>query len=237
MKNNIKVHSSKKPAEDAGDYLSGLFATAGDKPVLLLLAGGSSFDVLNFIDPNSLGSNITVTVTDEIYTDDVGDSNFGTLQILPFYDALINVDALCIDTQILASESFEENTERFNRNLVEWKKDFPRGVVISLIGVGDDGSVAGIIPGILSDKDFDEKFNGKEMAAGMDCGDKNKHQFRVSTTLNFLRDSVDQALVYMVGENKNNSLKNISAEAGDIHVTPSRIFNEMKSVIVFTDIE
>lgn len=248
----LKVDVSTNPAEVAGSLISKWLIELGDRPVLFLIAGGSAQEVLDYVDPESLvvaGPNITVTATDERYTDDVGDSNFGSLQITPFYDDLIATGAYCIDTQVLSGETFEENAQRFETNLKEWKRDFPKGIVIGLFGVGSDGHTAGIIPEAISLKKFDELFNSEKIVATLDLtknsaknsekskNESNPHLLRVTTTFTFMREWIDRAVVYMAGANKLPALELMQADKGSLNQTPARIFREMKDVVICTDIQ
>ncbi|MEI6490873.1 MAG: 6-phosphogluconolactonase, partial [bacterium] len=108
-------------------------------------------------------------------------------------------------------------------------RDFPKGKIIALFGVGKDGHIAGMIPGT---ENFEEKFNNPEIWA-VDLKDKKFE--RTTTTFSFLK-LIDFPLVYISGVEKAEVLALTVAKEGDLHQTPARILNEMKEPIVFTDI-
>lgn len=231
----ITLEVSEKPAEGAGKYISDLLAVNHGRPILLMLAGGSSLSVLNYINPQYLGSHITVTVTDERFTDDIVDNNFSNLQSQSFYNDLVNVDAYCIDTQIYGDETVTGHAERFEKNINDWKKEFPKGIIIALYGIGADGHVAGIIPGIMSDDEFDKHFNSSRLVAHLDAGSKNERPLRVTSTFSLMRQ-VDFPLFFVSGNEKKEALEKTLSNDGKMTETPARIIKEMKPSFVFTDI-
>lgn len=225
----IRIQTTEVPQENAAVYINSLLATHADKPILLMLAGGSSREVIPLIDTELLSDQVTVTVTDERYTEDLEENNFAALQGMSFYNNLIDAGAYCIDTQIFAGESHEEHAKRFDKNLKEWKKDFPNGKIITLFGVGKDGHIAGIIPGT---ENFDLKFNNPDVWA---IELKDTKYERTTITLPFMKN-IDFPLVYITGIEKSEALAKIVAKEGDSHQTPARILNDMKDPIIFTDI-
>lgn len=231
----LKIQTSDDPKHDAGAYINSLLATYFETPVLLMLAGGSAREVVSIIDPELLSENITVTVTDDRYTDDLDDNNFAALQATHFYNDLIDAGAYCIDTQIFQGESHKEHAGRFAKNLAEWRRDFPNGKIIALFGVGEDGHIAGIIPGVLGDEDFDKAFNNKNIIATDLEATGSKHILRTTVTIPFMRE-IDFPLVYITGIEKTEALANIVAKEGSLYKTPARILQEMKDPLIFTDI-
>ena len=230
------IEISTNPAEAAGLYISDLLSVHHGRPTLLMLAGGSAHIVLDHINPQYLGSHITVTVTDERFTDDLEENNFAVLQSLPFYNDLVGVDAFCIDTQIFGEETISGHAERFEKNIRDWKAEFPKGIIIGLFGIGKDGHVAGIIPGIFSDVEFKKKYEGERLVAYQDIAHSDQPYARVSTTFAFMR-MVDFPLFYITGKDKKQALKHALEEKGILSEIPARIMQEMKGVHVFTDIE
>ena len=230
----ITVESSTKPAEAAGHYISDLLAVHHGRPILLMLAGGSALEVLNHINPQYLGAHITVTVTDERFTDDVLENNFSNLQSVSFYNDLVSVDAFCIDTQIYGDETITGHAERFEKNINDWRRDFPKGIIIALYGIGEDGHVAGIIPGVMSEEEFLKRMDGERLVAYLDAGSKNERPLRVTTTFKLMR-LVDFPLFYIIGEEKRDALEMALSEKGSLTETPARIIQEMKPLSIFTD--
>ncbi len=222
----------------AGDYLNDILAQYVDRPVLLLLAGGSSLAVLEYINPEYLSADLTVTVTDDRFSDELDINNFAILQSTNFYNSLIDVDAFCINTQPNPGETIEECATRFERNIKEWKADFPKGIIIALYGMGADGHTGGMIPGVLGKEEFDTKFNTKNiLVESIDAEGKSEYPLRISTTLSFMRDMVDHAVFYITGENKRSAFEKAMSGEGEYSEIPARVMTEMKDAVVFTDIQ
>lgn len=232
-----KVNVSDNPAEKAGEFISAQFAINFGRPILFVIAGGSSFSVLDHIDPEYLGTNITVVMTDERASEELDVNNFAQLQATHFYNKLVEHDAYCISTELYPGETSGELRDRYDRELKKWKKDFPNGIIIALYGIGEDGHTAGLIPGAYSKKDFDARYDGERMAEEYDAKEKSAFRHRVTTTFSFARDMVDIGVFYVAGASKKDALKRVLAEKGDVHDTPARIMNEMKDANVFTDIK
>lgn len=223
--------------EAAVTYLNDLLAQHVDKPVLLLLAGGSSVQLYNHINPEYLSADLTVTVTDDRFSQELDVNNFAILQATEFYDELIQVDAFCINTQPNSGETIEECAKRFERNIRDWKKDFPNGVVIAVYGMGKDGHTGGMIPGVLSSEEFEKKFiNENVWVSAIDAKNKIEYPLRFTTTTSFMKNVVDHALFYITGEQKKSALM----KAFDMNTVyseiPARIILDMKDTVVFTDI-
>jgi 6-phosphogluconolactonase/glucosamine-6-phosphate isomerase/deaminase len=253
IKDNISVEFlDDKDSAIAGtaSYLNDLLSTHIDSPILLLLAGGSSVSVLDHINPEYLSELLTVTVTDDRYSKELDENNFSILQTTSFYNGLIQVDAFCINTQVFEVEDFESYRSRFEKNIRDWKMDFPKGKIIALYGMGSDGHTAGIIPGVLDLSSFVKEFDSTDRLIGkMDAGDKNPFPLRVSTTLSFMRDWVDHAVFFISGQEKDQKLKDSlsskSVLSGEINIEdknslysklPASVMVDMKDVVVFTDI-
>jgi 6-phosphogluconolactonase/glucosamine-6-phosphate isomerase/deaminase len=232
------IYTSQNTAEEAGKYISDILALHIDKPVLLLLAGGSSIKVVDFIKPEYLHDQLTVTVTDERFTDDIGDNNFDTLQTTSFYNELIQVDTFCINTSIWEGDTVEEHAARFEKNIKEWMRDFPKGIIIGLYGMGADGHTAGMIPGVYTGTEFNTQFNteDKYVAITDDKGPNAAFALRVTTTLSFMK-KVQYPVFYITGENKTEALKKALDEKTTYEEVPARIILDMQKPMIFTDIQ
>lgn len=236
-------------AKEAGKYINDILTQYIEKPVLFLTAGGSSVAVLEHINPEYLSPDLTVSTTDDRFSTELDINNFSILQSLSFYNNLVEADAFCISTEPFEDETIEQYRARFEKNLREWKQDFPRGIIVGLFGAGADLHVAGMIPGLLSKEEFDAEFNdGDRLVGTFDAvarGQANKYEFpqRISTTIPFMRDWVDHAIFHITGESKKPALDaalKISDEAVsseiDFSVAPISIARFMKDATIFTDI-
>lgn len=224
--------------EAAVAYLNDILAQYVDRPVLLLLAGGSSVALYDKLNPEYFSADLTVTVTDERFSNELDINNFAILQSTHFYDELIQVDAFCINTQPNHEETIEQCANRFERNIREWRKDFPKGTVIAVYGIGKDGHIGGIIPGVLPQEEFDKKFNNPEiLVSHIDATGKTEYPLRFSTTIPFMKQDVDHALVFVSGPEKQEALKLALSGDSKYFELPATVIREMKDVTVFTDIQ
>lgn len=240
-------------AKEAGKYINDILTQYVERPLLFLVAGGSSSAVLEHINPEYLSPDLTVTTTDDRFSTELDINNFSILQTTSFYNNLVQADAFCISTEVFEGETIEQYRARFEKNLREWKMDFPKGVIVALYGMGADGHTGGMIPGLLSKEEFYREFNdsdrlvGKFDALDYDGGSKaSSYEFpqRISTTIPFMRDWVDHIVFYITGENKKPALDiflkiddtTLSTDV-DFSVTPISIARFMKDATVFTDIK
>ncbi len=240
-------------AKEAGKYINDILTQYIEKPVLFLVAGGSSTTVLEHVNPEYLSPDLTVTTTDDRFSTELDINNFSILQSLSFYNNLVEADAFCISTEPFEDEILEQYRARFEKNLREWKQDFPKGTIVGLYGMGADGHTGGMIPGLLSKEEFDAEFNDADRLVGtFDAvahggGVKaSQYEFpqRISTTIPFMRDWVDHAVFYITGENKKLALdavlqisdETLSTDV-DFSKAPIAIARFMKDTTIFTDIQ
>lgn len=105
--NNTKeiqvVHRSENPAECAGILLEEWLEHSGHTPILLLLSGGSAFDLLDHISPEVLGAHITIGMLDERFDTEPSINNFAQLQTLRFYETAKQAGCSFIDSQVQLS--------------------------------------------------------------------------------------------------------------------------------------
>lgn len=238
------IEVSHDPALAAGTYISDILAVNLGRPILMLLAGGSARKVLDYINPEYLSPDITVTVTDERFTDNLDHNNFDLLQTTHFYNELTQQDAYCINTSLFAGDDIDLHAARFEKNIQDWMREFPKGLIIGLFGIGADGHTAGIIPGVYDAKAFEERFDNKDHIVatvidkreGSQMQNKNEFPERITVTLPFMRQ-IDFPLFYVEGEGKRSALeKSLNAESA-LSDVPARIMLEMKSPVVFTNLE
>ncbi len=241
---------SSTTAKEAGKYINDILTQYVEKPVLFLVAGGSAAAVLEHINPEYLSPDLTVSTTDDRFSTELDVNNFAILQSQSFYNNLVEADAFCISTEPFEDETIEQYRARFEKNLREWKQDFPKGIIVGLYGMGVDGHTGGMIPGLLSLEEFDAEFNdGDRLVGTFDAVLKERakdYEFpqRISTTIPFMRDWVDHAVFYITGENKKSALDavlKISEETlstdVDFSKAPISIARFMKDATIFTDIK
>jgi 6-phosphogluconolactonase/glucosamine-6-phosphate isomerase/deaminase len=221
----------------AAEYLNVLFFDSQPQPILFLSSGGSALELVEYIREENILPDVTITVLDERYSRDPEENNFSRLAATRFFEIAQSKDCDFIDTRVADGESLEEFARRFEEGLRRWEEDNPNGVVIATMGIGADGHISGILPYPESKRTFDELFETEgRWVRGYDAGDeKNPYPERATTTMPFLRDYIDRAVVFATGQDKRRALDRIVAEDGALHETPGRILHEMPDVVVFTD--
>lgn len=231
----IKKQLTILPLQIAGTELTGLLKQYEDRDVLLLLAGGSSFQMYNFVDPEVLGKNITIACTDDRFVHDLENNNFAHLQTTSFYHEATTRDTWAISSEPLPGETFEEFRARFERGIHLWINQFPNGVVIAVLGIGPDGHIAGIIPDVLSDEAFAREYLGTTLVGKMNARSKNQFPERISITCSFMKKYITHALVFCTGESKRDVLARALASNGATNTLPAGVITELADVILVTD--
>jgi 6-phosphogluconolactonase/glucosamine-6-phosphate isomerase/deaminase len=221
----------------AARQLTHLLDTYPTQPILLMLSGGSSVGLLQFVDPAALNNNTTISVLDERWSREPNVNNYLLMTQTDFYHASLKQGARWIETIPQSNETPEQCAARFEKNIRKWKHDHVDGVVIITLGIGPDGHTSGILPND-NPAVFRNLFDTNDLwVRGYDAGkEKNQYPKRITVTFPFLRQ-VDHAISYVSGENKQRALqKTLAARGEDIHLTPARIVHEMKDVEITTDI-
>lgn len=224
------------PARCAGEYLTKALREVDEKPVLLMLSGGSSLQMLGHVPQAVLGPRLTITMLDERYGTDTASSNFVQMSDTEFFSRAKEVGTRMMSTRSKEGESLEAATGRFRESVAEWLATHTEGVVVATLGVGRDGHTAGIFPFPESPECFAAQFE-KDLVVGYSLSSgQSAYQDRITVTAAFLRTKVDIAIAYAVGEDKRTAFLKTMAERGSVIETPSRIFHDMKDVIFVTDI-
>ena len=84
---------------------------------------------------------------------------------------------------------------------------------------------------------FDDLFeNHGRWVTGYDANTKSTFPLRATVTLSFLRTAVAFSLVFVAGEGKKPALLRTLAEEGTLAETPARIIQQMKTVILVTNL-
>lgn len=231
----MEIIETQSPKEDAGKALNEALLQHKEGSVLLMLSGGSSFTILDFVSPDTLGPHVTVTVLDERYSADSSVNNFAQLEQTNFYAICIERGAQIISTKVREGESMEELRDRFDAALHKWKEQNEDGLIIATIGIGSDGHTAGIFPG-----EHGVDFNDSDWVVGYSVPKEvNEYTDRVTVTNTFLREYISKAVVVVLGEEKNlivTELKNGTEHIGNKYRKPMDVLLSMKEVILYTDL-
>lgn len=229
----LTILQSGFPLKTAARSLEEQMKNSSEK-ILLLLSGGSAVHVLDYLtipDP----AYTTIGLVDERYSIDPKDHN---IQAIYEHESIQKAQRGGAHMISILNKNFEmhECVEAYDTKIKEWKVRNPHGKIIALMGIGEDGHTAGILPHPEHPQLFNSLFEEVNLVTGYNAGEKSRHPLRITVTNTFLRDYVDGAVVYVAGQNKKESLAHLMVPFGTLTYTPARIFLEMRHVYIYTDL-
>lgn len=243
MESNLKIFSTQKDVlKIATQKLNDILAEAlqTQKPILLLLAGGSSLELLEGASAENLDSRVTIAPLDERYSENRYENNMAQIMQTDFYQRAHNNGVATIDTRVRAGETQTELADRFNHELNNWFQKNPDGVVVATVGIGSDGHVSGMMPFRESPEKFSELFASTDetkLVVAYDATGKTPHPLRVTTTIHLMK-KIHKAVVYVVGENKREAVIKFMDSTAVTSQTPAVILKEIPAeVFLFTDLD
>jgi 6-phosphogluconolactonase/glucosamine-6-phosphate isomerase/deaminase len=227
--------SKTKVLEQASARLNEVLEQKKSKSILFLLSGGSSLDLLDLIDEKVLGSHVCICVSDERFSRDESVNNWLQVKSKSFYQKARNAGCEFIETVPAETETIEQVSQRWEKDLRDWVKKHPNRFTLATLGVGPDGHVAGISPFPDNPEKFVDFLITPDWIKGY-TGNLTPPE-RITITAKFMEDQIDYGLVYVVGEGKKVALENILKDEGRMADTPARILREMKEIEIYTDIK
>ncbi|MCL4358229.1 MAG: 6-phosphogluconolactonase [Patescibacteria group bacterium] len=233
----ISVADRTETKKRGREFLDFFLADNSNSSVLLLLSGGSAFDLIDGFNSTKLGPNLTISVLDERYVFDSDLSNFAQMAKTEFYRLALTAGANFIDPRPRPNQSLSQAAVSFDQSLKRWRKLNPAGRVIITQGIGFDGHTAGIMPFPENKILFKHLFEDPAIwAVGYDAAGKNELPLRLTCSISFLENFVDQSLGYVLGEEKRDIFERVQGGAGVLADLPALVFNRMKKVEIFTDL-
>ncbi len=227
----MKIVVAEHPDNEAAKALTETLRANADKPILLLVSGGSAFGLFEGVDPSVLGPHLTLTVLDERYSTDPTINNFAQLEATSFYTKSLERSVHLIDTKVLAGESLFGFSERFESSLRAWKAQHTNGVVVATMGIGVDGHTAGIFPG-----EWGVDFSGEAWVVGYSVPlIINPYPDRVTVTYTFLRSQLNAVIVYATGNDKVHLIQELRTMNTFSPAAPFSIFKELPELTIFTN--
>ena len=207
-------------------------------PTLLLLSGGSALKIAEQIEKNYLPKVLTLGVLDDRYSKDESVNNFSQLARTKLFRDAESIGAVFIDTRVNGEESIEEVAGRADMVIKNWIAENETGKIIVTQGIGPDGHTSGVMPFPEDEKKFQELFiDTEKYSVGYDALGKNQYSLRITATLRFLMDRVDESVLLMTGVEKIQAFNSAMDSSGQLAHTPARVIHQMKKVNLFTDIK
>jgi len=194
----------------------------GGKKVLWLVPGGSniplSVEVMKQL-PDELTDNLTIYLTDERYGEvDHPDSNARQLREAGFNPKRARA------VWVLARDlSLEDTCEQYAMSVSAAFEaaDF----VIAQMGMGADGHVCGILPGTVA-VDSDK----------LVVGYVTETFTRITLSPKALRNNVDVAYVFALGDEKREALANLLSKDLPLSEQPAQILKKLPEAYVYNDL-
>jgi 6-phosphogluconolactonase/glucosamine-6-phosphate isomerase/deaminase len=218
---SFTIKTTERP-EDAADFIASSILNQLDsgKHVLFFLGGGSSISVAvkvaELLQKHPF-QNLSVMLTDERYGPaDHFNSNYFQLMEKGF-----NLPQAKI-IPILTDNDSNITTEKFNAIL---NQEFSKAEYkIGLFGIGADGHTAGILPNSIAVQSQD-----------LVCNYDTPVFHRITMTPKAI-EKLDEAVVFMQGEQKREVLKNLEKDI-DINLEPAQILKKVPLLTIFTDLK
>lgn len=218
------------PVSDAGNQLNQYFDA--DKSQLFLSAGGSSLEVLNAgVGWHDTGK-LSTTVLDERLTDAMASRNFQQLQNTGFVTHCQEHQWCSVMNPWPPEPEEPEDTAHFwEHKLRGWFRIHEDTQVTALIGIGADGHIAGIFPN--NRNKFADRYDTEQWVVGFAAADAN-HEFptRMTITPHFIRNNIDQAVVFAVGDKKQNTLQQLVSKDIQPHNQPAQLLKNIPTTLI-----
>ncbi len=239
----MEIHHYESEEETwsaAVDRLNVLVGASLDAGVLLLFSGGSALSLVDGLDRSLLDRRVTLAVLDERFTEEEQGNNFAKLMSRPLFTVVKEQGVRTIGTIVHEGELLDGFADRFDAALHKWRTEHPEGVIIATMGIGNDGHTSGVLPYPDAPDEFAVLFEGESWVVGYDATvERNAWPLRATTTLTFLREQVHEAIVYVVGQGKQEAFSRVTAKESEresLCELPAAIIQEMPSVHLYTDL-
>ncbi|PIR96208.1 MAG: hypothetical protein COT92_02300 [Candidatus Doudnabacteria bacterium CG10_big_fil_rev_8_21_14_0_10_42_18] len=230
-----KFETKEEASAAAGQSLHSLLDDNKDKPVLLLLSGGSAFSLLEYVGEAGLSENVAITMLDERFSHEATINNFLRFQQTDFYKRALENGCAFIGTLPREGELIDDMKIRWELSLKNWKRENPEGKIFATFGIGPDGHTAGIFPYPQTAGFFKEAFENRHLVTAYLAKGKHEHEQRLTTTFTFFK-LIDEAIVFVCGENKKEAFNKFIKGRGQPHELPALGIYETKNQQIFTDI-
>lgn len=229
----MQLISAQEPAVAAGRYLTERLRVYRDRPVLLLVSGGSALALLEHVSTAALDDAVTVGTLDERFTTASDHNNFQLLSRTDFYQRALAAGVTFIPSVVTDTDVLPEFAASIEAAWRAWRADHPTGVVLITLGIGSDGHVAGL----MSDQRYPPATTAANWVAGYRVSPTiDPFTERVTATYTFLQEEVDEVVGYAVGKEKQPYLQHLEQPREEFASMPVSVVRHMPQVAFFTDI-
>lgn len=197
--------------------------------VLLFFSGGSALPLLDYVDSDALGENLTITALDERYDVSGKESNFIQMLTTKFHRNAKESRCMFIDSSSSEYSSKEELADYMDKEIGLWQKKNKGGVLIAVAGMGSDGHTAGIMPYPEDTETFQSFFESEKLYVGYDATGRNSIPLRATATNTLIR-KFNKVFVYITGEKKSNAFCDVLKEGSVVEI-PARVLKEIPGTI------
>lgn len=214
---------------EVSDYILDLLNKHSDSKTLLLVSGGSSIkvsaNIASRIDINTSNS-VTLGLVDERY----GPVGHDSSNWVGLTDSGVNPEMFFASTQVLDEGTTLENTAEQYADKLQILID-ENNYKIALLGMGDDGHIAGMKP--RSTLDFDA-FMGEDIVVGYRHDDFDRITMAARSLM-----QMDEIIVFVCGQAKAEVVKKLQADVDQkINEFPAQILKQLSAkVTVFQGME
>jgi 6-phosphogluconolactonase/glucosamine-6-phosphate isomerase/deaminase len=235
MHSNInQFETAPEAAAAAGERLNALLLENQDRPILLLLSGGSALEMLEYISASAFGEHLTISMLDERFSQEKAANNFASFQSLESYNLALEKNTNFIGTLPRPGELPEDLRARWEISLKTWRTNYPDGKIFATFGIGSDGHTAGIFPMPEDSENFERLFENNHWVTAYQASGSVKYPHRVTTTFSLFK-LIDEALVYTCGSSKTLALKRFLEGTEQPHQLPALGIYQTKHFELYTD--
>jgi 6-phosphogluconolactonase/glucosamine-6-phosphate isomerase/deaminase len=129
-----------------------------DKPILFFLPEYYSDEIFSYVSDQSIGRNITFSPSFERYGVSEDLLNARTIQKTKFWEKIVRRNCDFFDTGDLNKLTFSKAQRIFNIFIRKWLDENQNGIIMIIINMKGDGTVAGIKPTKMSSTIFEKLF-------------------------------------------------------------------------------
>lgn len=227
----MKILHTKVPAQVAGDELTALLQQYRERPVLLLLSGGSALSLLDYVDHEVLTSQLTLSVLDERFDLRSGVNNCAQLKETAFFKAATLRGATYINTERAPKETLSEAASRYDDALMLWQAEHEDGVILATFGVGVEGHTAGIFPDSV---ELLETYTSIIAAITLEP-QVHPYTERFTVTPHFIATSITAGIAFASGAEKCAIISKLQAKEGEVADLPALLWHKIPTFTLVTD--